>query len=99
MVESAPQDKKRLLPKAANASEPARNAKKPSCGVNPPSRAVAICSGMAIAASVRPANRSWVRNAIRYEISERNTGHAFPAPPQPESDEPELLVTMTRRLS
>ncbi len=61
MVESAPQDRKRLLPNAANANEPAQNAKKPICGVNPPSRAVAICSGMAIAASVRPANRSWVK--------------------------------------
>ena len=62
MVESAPHDKKRLLPNAAKASEPARKAKKPICGVNPPSRAVAICSGMAIAASVRPANRSRLRN-------------------------------------
>ena len=62
MVESAPHDRKRLLPKKANASEPARKAKKPICGANPPSRAVAICSGIAIAASVNPANRSWVRN-------------------------------------
>ena len=62
MVESAPHDRKRLLPNTANASEPARKAKKPICGANPPSRAVAICSGIAIAASVNPANRSWVRN-------------------------------------
>jgi len=58
MVESAPHDRKRLLPNIANASEPARKAKKPICGVNPPSRAVAICSGIAIAARVNPANRS-----------------------------------------
>jgi hypothetical protein len=50
MVESAPHDRKRLLPKTANASEPARKANKPICAVNPPSRAVAICSGIAIAA-------------------------------------------------
>src|SRR5882757_4844731 len=97
MVESAPHDRKRLLPKAANASEPAKNAKKPSCGANPPSRAVAICSGIAIAARVRPANRSRLRNVIRYEFSERNSGQAFPAPPEPESDGPELLAIALRR--
>ncbi|MGY3651439.1 hypothetical protein ACVWW2_006730 [Bradyrhizobium sp. LM4.3] len=33
-------------------------AKKPICGAKPPSRAVAICSGIAMAASVSPAMRS-----------------------------------------
>ena len=41
MVESAPLESERLLPKMAKASEPARNAKNPICGENPPSRAVA----------------------------------------------------------
>ena len=74
MVESAPLDSERLLPKMAKASEPARNAKNPICGENPPSRAVASCSGIAIAASVSPATRSCVRNQGRYPLSERNTG-------------------------
>ncbi len=65
MVESAPLDSKRLLPKTAKASDPARNAKNPICGENPPSRDVASCSGMAMAVSVIPATRSLVRNARR----------------------------------
>ncbi len=58
MVESAPQERKRLLPSKAKPNDPAMNAKKPICGEKPPSRAVAICSGIAIAAKVRPAIRS-----------------------------------------
>src|SRR4029077_6054982 len=71
MVESAPQDRKRLFPKKANANEPARKAKNPISGENPPSRAVAICSGIAMAARVRPATRSHVKNRGRYESRER----------------------------
>jgi len=58
MVESAPQDRKRLAPNIAKPSDPAMKAKKPIWGEKPPRRAVAICSGMAIAASVSPAIRS-----------------------------------------
>ena len=74
MVESAPQDRKRLLPSMAKPSEPAMKAKKPICGEKPPSRAVAICSGIAIAASVSPAIRSPGRLLGRNAASERNTG-------------------------
>ena len=74
MVESAPQDRKRLLPSAANPSDPAMKAKKPICGEKPPSRAVAICSGIAIAASVRPAIRSPGKSLARNDASERKTG-------------------------
>src|SRR5438477_3766524 len=49
-------------------------AKKPICGEKPPSRAVAICSGIAIAASVSPAMRSPGKSLARNERSERNTG-------------------------
>ena len=52
MVESAPTDIKRLAPKAANAREPAAKANTPLIGGMPASRAVASCSGIAIAASV-----------------------------------------------
>src|SRR4029078_2220820 len=74
MVESAPQDRKRLLPSAANPSDPAMKAKKPICGEKPPRRAVAICSGIAIAASVRSALRSPVKSLARNDASDRNTG-------------------------
>ncbi len=74
MVESAPQDRKRLAPNAAKPIDPAMKAKKPICGEKPPSRAVAICSGIAIAASVRPAIRSPGRSAARNERSERKIG-------------------------
>src|SRR2546423_1369784 len=80
MVESAPQDRKRLLPSMAKPIDPAMKAKKPICGEKPPRRAVAICSGIAIAASVRPAIRSPGRSLTRNEASERNTGQlAFSA--------------------
>ena len=49
-------------------------AKKPICGEKPPRRAVAICSGIAIAASVRPAIRSPGKSLARYDASERKTG-------------------------
>jgi hypothetical protein len=58
MVESEPLERKRLLPNSAKASDPARNAKNPICGENPPSRAVASCSGIAMATRVSPAMRS-----------------------------------------
>src|SRR5580692_11264406 len=77
MVESAPQDRKRLLPSMAKPTDPAMNAKKPICGSKPPSRAVAICSGIAIAASVRPAIRSPGRSVGRHAASERNSGQDF----------------------
>jgi hypothetical protein len=35
IVESAPRDRKRLSPKIAKASDPARNAKKPISGESP----------------------------------------------------------------
>src|SRR3954452_1763234 len=76
MVESAPQDRKRLPPSMAKPSDPAMKAKKPICGEKPPSRAVAICSGIAIAASVRPAIRSPGRSAGRNDASERKSGQA-----------------------
>jgi hypothetical protein len=65
IVESAPHDRKRLSPKIAKASDPARNAKKPISGESPARRVVAICSGMAMAASVRPAMRSCGRKPWR----------------------------------
>src|ERR1700759_2893486 len=77
MVESAPQDRKRLPPSMANPTLPAMKAKKPICGSKPPSRAVAICSGIAIAAKVRPAIRSPGRSAGRHDASERNSGQDF----------------------
>src|SRR5450631_3252826 len=75
MVESAPTDRWRLEPKAANASVPAMKAKKPICGAKPPSRAVAICSGIAMAASVSPAAKSRLRSAAERPRSVRNSGH------------------------
>src|SRR5207245_10804061 len=74
MVESAPHDRKRLLPNTAKPRDPAMKAKKPICGEKPPRRAVAICSGIAIAASVRPAIRSPGRSLGRKEASERKIG-------------------------
>src|ERR1700761_997956 len=77
MVESAPQDRKRLAPSMATPTLPAMKAKKPICGAKPPSRAVAICSGIAIAASVNPAIRSPGKSAGRQDASERNSGQDF----------------------
>src|SRR4051812_40404854 len=74
MVESAPQDRKRLPPSMAKPSDPAMKAKKPICGEKPPSRAVAICSGIAIAANVSPAIRSPGRLLRRKLASERKIG-------------------------
>ena len=92
MVESAPQDRKRLFPKKANANEPARKAKNPISGENPPSRAVAICSGIAMAARVRPATKSRVKNRGRYELRERNTGQALYVPAKRGSGEPGVFA-------
>src|SRR5579871_2998511 len=77
MVESAPHDRKRLLPSMAKPIEPAMKAKNPICGSKPPRRAVAICSGIAIAASVSPAIRSAGRKAGCHEASEANSGQDF----------------------
>src|SRR5262245_44047598 len=74
MVESAPQDRKRLAPNMAKPIDPMMKAKKPICGEKPPSRAVAICSGIAMAASVNPAIRSPGRSPARNERSERKMG-------------------------
>src|SRR6478672_9121561 len=99
IVESAPQDRKRLFPKKANANEPARKAKNPISGENPPSRAVAICSGIAMAARVRPATRSRVKNRGRYESSERNNGQALFARAKRGSGEPGVFAMKIRRLT
>src|SRR5260370_27114766 len=74
IVESAPHDRKRLLRSMAKPIDPAMKAKKPICGEKPPSRAVAICSGIAIAASVRPAIRSPGKSLGWKEASERKIG-------------------------
>ena len=58
----------------AKPSDPAMKAKKPICGEKPPSLAVAICSGIAIAASVSPAIRSPGRSLARNDASERKIG-------------------------
>ena len=58
IVESAPTDMKRFAPNAANANVPAANANNPAIGGMPTRRAVANCSGMAIAASVKAATAS-----------------------------------------
>ena len=79
IVESAPQDRKRLAPNRAKPSEPAMKAKKPVSGVKPPSLAVAICSGIAIAASVSPAARSAGTELIRHPASERSKGQCWPS--------------------
>src|SRR4029453_528095 len=92
IVESAPQDRKRLFPKKANANEPARKAKNPISGENPPSRAVAICSGIAMAARVRRATRSRVKNRGRYESSERNNSQALFARAKRGSGEPGVFA-------
>src|SRR6202045_3254328 len=92
MVESAPQDRKRLFPKKANASEPPRKAKNPISGENPPRLAVAICSGIAMAARVRPATRSHVKNRGRYESRERNTSQALFAPAKRGFGEPGVFA-------
>src|ERR1700738_2357855 len=92
IVESAPQDRKRLFPKKANANEPPRKAKNPISGENPPSRAVALCSGSAMATRVSPATRSCVTNRGRYESSERNTGQALFWPAEGGSGEPDVFA-------
>ena len=74
IVESAPTDITRLDPNTAKPSAPAMIARKPICGANPARRAVAICSGMAIAASVRPAMKSGLRSARRQPAKDWRIG-------------------------
>lgn len=50
---------------------------KPICGGNPASRAVAICSGMAMAASVKPATASGPRSRQRQPANDRNNGQGL----------------------
>ena len=58
MVESAPTDTWRLRPSTANSTDPERNAYRPATAGMFASPAVAICSGTAMAARVRPASTS-----------------------------------------
>jgi len=74
MVESAPNDIRRLDPKTRKAKVPAMKAKKPNSGGRAPSLAVAICSGMAIAARVTPAMRSGPTNAVWYPANDCSNG-------------------------
>jgi len=53
---------------------------KPICGSKPPSRAVAICSGIAIAASVSPAIRSAGRETRAATMPARRTAATIPGP-------------------
>ena len=78
MVESAPTDIKRLAPKAANAREPAAKANTPLIGGMPASRAVASCSGIAIAASVIAAIAS---PGSQEALKPRSDGNSQPARP------------------
>jgi hypothetical protein len=77
IVESAPTEAKRLTPNAANPIEPAISAYRPVCGSSPARLAVASCSGIEIAASIRPATRSagshdgwYPRNAAKVHAGE-----------------------------
>ncbi len=72
IVESAPTESRRLAPKRAKPIAPARRAKKPIRGGSPARRAVAICSGMAMAASVRPATASAPKSLARQPAKDRN---------------------------
>src|SRR5215472_1595350 len=74
MVESAPADIRRFAPNATNPNVAATNVTRPIWGARPPSRAVAICSGIAIAASVRPAARSRPRSPAVTPHSVRKRG-------------------------
>ena len=76
IVESAPTNIQRFAPNTAKPTAPAISARKPTCGPNPASRAVAICEGMAIAASVKPATRSGPMSVQRQPAKERSTGQA-----------------------
>ena len=93
MVESAPTESVLWVPKAAKATVPARKAISPVAGGRPISRAVAICSGSAMAAKVSAATASRgrpARVAPRSAANRRglaiaaggwpNTGHRLPFP-------------------
>src|SRR5579863_10075729 len=73
MVESAPTERRRLSPARANPVAAAISASKPVCGVRLARRAVAICEGMAMAASVRPARMSGPRSRGRQPAKDRRT--------------------------
>src|ERR1700728_1052956 len=60
MVESAPTDINAFEPRRAKRTVPATKAKKPVMGGMPARRAVASCSGTAMARSMTPAPRSRV---------------------------------------
>src|SRR5580692_9971305 len=72
MVESAPQDKKRLVPNTANPSVPQMKAISPVAGGRPASLAVASCCGSAVAASNSPARASSGNHAGWKPRSEAN---------------------------
>src|ERR1700722_19239570 len=74
MVESAPTESRLLSPNKANPIAAATSASKPTCGVRLARRAVAICEGMAIAASVRPATTSAPRSPRRQPATDRKIG-------------------------
>ena len=71
IVESAPDDRKRLSPKIAKASYPARNAKKPISGESPARRVVAICSEMAMAAQRQACNEFLRQEAMAIGVDLR----------------------------
>ena len=77
MVESAPTASRRLSPNRANPIAPASRAKKPIRGGSPARRAVAICEGMAIAASVKPATTSAPRSLGRQPAKDRKIGQGW----------------------
>ena len=64
IVESAPTDICRLAPNTAIISDPTTKAERPVSAGILASRAVAICSGMAMATSVRPAITSPVNHDV-----------------------------------
>lgn len=70
---------KRLAPNAANAMEPAAKANSPLIGGMPTRRAVANCSGMAIAASVIAATASPGSHEASNPRREANSQTARPA--------------------
>src|ERR1700733_7178101 len=79
MVESAPTESRLLSPNKANPIAAATSASKPIGGVRVARRGVAICEGMAIAASVRPATTSAPRSPGRQPAKERKMNLGRPA--------------------
>lgn len=78
MVESAPTDICGLDPNTANITVPATNAYRPVTGVIPARRAVANCSGTAIAANVSAAARSGISHDDRYPRNDGNNTNPAP---------------------